>query len=231
MMWKPSSIRSAAFLAFCTILLCISVPFVQSDTAYITTIPAYDEECFVIGSPAAGGTLEGNFDHLDDELSPEPLSIVIIDTKEERVMYRSRRRGTSGVFKVDLKPDQKISLCLQNGIITAGRGQKSKSARTHDGEDRVIGFEYTVTPKDENQEAHSQNERNTKAAFELQRGLGNLINHHQYMRMREGKHREIVEKTFNHLLCWVVLEGVTVLGIAGAQIIYFRNFLERRRYM
>lgn len=231
MMWKPSSIRSAACFSVCTIVVCISIPFVQGGTAYITTIPAYDEECFVIGSPAAGGTFEGNFDHLDDELSPEPLSIVIIDAKEERVMYRSRRRGTSGSFKVGLKPDQKVSLCFQNGIITAGRGQKSKSARTHDGKDRIIGFEYTVTPKDENTEAHTQNERNKKAAIELQRGLGNLMNHHQYMRTREGLHREIVERIFARLMWWVVLEAITVLAIAGAQIMYFRNFLERRRYM
>jgi hypothetical protein len=214
-------------------VLCITIPLIQIvDAAYIVSIPAYDESCFVIGSPgAAGGTLHGNFDHLNDEQSSEPLSVVVIDTKAETVLYRSRRRATEGIFKITLKPDQKVNLCLQNGIVTAGRGRKSKSTRAHDGEDRIVGFEFSVEPKDENKEAHSQNDKNQKVASELQRGLKNLINHHQYMRMREGKHREVVESTFSRLMWWVVFEAITVAAVAGLQIIYLRNFLERKHYM
>lgn len=233
MIRKPSSRRSTAFLAFFTIASCLTIQFGQLvDAAYVVSVPAYDEECFVIMSPGSlGGTLHGNFDYLNDELNAEPVSVVVIDAKEEHVLYRSRRRANEGIFRITLKPDQKVNLCLQNGIVTAGRGKKSRSARTHDGEERVIGFEYRVEAKDENAEIHNQNDRNRKAAGELQRGLSNLINHHQYMRTREGKHREIVEKTFGHLMWWVVFESITVIAIAGAQILYFRNFLERRRYM
>lgn len=70
-----------------------------------------------------------------------------------------------------------------------------------------------------------------KAVTDLTRALGNLVHHHTYMRVREGKHREVIESTFGQLMWWVILEGVLVVGIAGAQILYFRNFLERRRYM
>ena len=224
---------STFFFAFLAIVVCNILPFTQVvDAAYIVSIPAKDEECYVIGSPgAAGGTLVGNFDHLDDELSPEPLSVVIIDYKEEHVLFRSRRRSTEGVFRVNLKPNQKVNLCLQNGLVTAGRGRKSPSARSHDGQDRTVGFEYSVDVKDENQEVHSQHDKNMKAATDLRRTLGSLINHHQYMRTREGKHREVVEKTFSQLMWWVIVEAIMVVGIAGAQIMYFRNFLERRRYM
>ena len=225
-----------AFFVFLAIAVCSSItPFntqVVVDAAYVVSIPAKDEECYVIRSPgAAGGTLHGNFDLLDDGLSAEHLSVVIIDHKEEHVLFRSRRRASEGVFRVNLKPNQKVNLCLQNGLVTAGRGRKSPSARSHDGQDRIVGFEYSVDVKDENQEVHSQHEKNMKAATELTRAFGNLVNHHQYMRTREGKHRELVEKTFGHLMWWVILEGIMVVGVAGAQIMYFRNFLEKRRYM
>jgi len=204
----------------------------MADAAYVVSIPSYDEECYIIGSPgAAGGTLHGNFDFLNDELSAEPVSVVIIDTKEEHVLYRSKRRATEGIFRITLKPDQKVNLCLQNGIVTAGRGRKSKSARTHDGKDRIIGFDYSVERKDENKEIHTQNDKNQDIASDILRGLGNLINHHQYMRHREFKHRALVETTFSRLMWWVVLEGITVAAIAGLQILYLRNFLERRRYL
>jgi len=228
-----SSRRSTAFLALLAIVSCITISFGQIvDAAYIVSIPEKQEECFVIASPgAAGGTLFGNFDYLNDEISAEPLSVVIIDNKEEHVLFRSRRRATEGAFRINLKPDQKVNLCLQNGIVTAGRGRKTPSARKHDGEIRVVGFEFTVDVKDENAEAHSQHQRNEKSAYELKRALSNLINHHQYMRTREGKHREVVETTFSQLMWWAVAEGISVVVIAGLQILYLRNFLERRRYM
>jgi len=208
------------------------LPSFTVHAAYIVSIPAKDEECYLINSPgAAGGTLIGNFDHLDDEISSDPLSVVIIDYKEEHVLFRSRRRATEGIFRVNLKPDQKVNLCLQNGLVTAGRGRKSPTARSHDGLERNIGFEYSVDIKDEKQEVHSQNDKNTQAAKDLRRQLGNLINHHQYMRMREMKHREVVEMTFTQLMRWCVLEAFFVLTIAVGQIMYFHNFLERRRYM
>jgi len=233
MIRKPSSRRFTAFLTFCTIVSCITISFCHIvDASYIASIPAYEEECYIIGPQGEnGGILHGHFEYLNDQLSVEPVSVVIIDIKEEHVLYRSRRRAKDGSFSISIKPDQKVNLCLQNGLVTAGRGKKSISSRKHDGENRVFGFDYEVKARDVNSEIHSVNEKNTKAAYELQRALTNLINHHSYMRTRETKHREVVEGTFSQLMWWVGIEGVTVVAIAGLQILYLRNFLERRRYL
>lgn len=215
------------------IVTCLVMLFPQIiDAAYVVSVPAKDEQCFIIASPgAAGGLLYGNFDHLDDSISSEPLAVVVIDAKEEHVLFRSRRRATEGSFRVNLKANQKVNLCLQNGLVTAGRGRKSPTARSHDGKPRTVGFAYTVEATDENQHIHTQHDRNKRAAGELVRSMANLMTHHQYMRARENTHREVVEQTFTQLMWWVVLESVVVIAIAGAQIMYFRNFLERRRYM
>ena len=232
MIRKPFGRQFLALFALVSLCLTTRIPHFGADAAYVVTIPAHDEECFLLASPGvAGGTLYGNFDHLSDKLSNEPVSVVILDADKETVLFRSRRRAAEGIFRITLKPEQRVNLCLQNGLITAGRGKRSKSTRKHDGEPRVIGFEYSVEVIDENKQVHTQNEKNERAAKELHRGLLNLINHHQYMRIREGAHREVVESTFSSLMWWVVLEGIVVIAIAAIQILYFKNFLERRRYM
>ena len=201
------------------------------DAALVASVPAKDEECYYIRPPTGKtGILYGNYDHLDDDLSSDVVSVVVIDYEEEHVLYRSRRRASEGHFKVKLKADQKVALCLQNGLTTAGRGRVSKQ-ELHDGKDRTIGFSFYIDVKDEAQELKEQNSRLIDASQDLTRQLGNLINHHEYMRTREANHRELVEATFSQLLIWVIVEAIAVIVIAGGQIMYLRRFLEKRRYM
>mmetsp|Transcript_13871 Transcript_13871/g.32323 ORF Transcript_13871/g.32323 Transcript_13871/m.32323 type:complete len:236 (-) Transcript_13871:212-919(-) len=233
MIQMSSSRRSTAILTFLAILSYITISFVQNvDAAYVVSIEAKDEQCFVIASPgAAGGTLDGSYLYLSDSLTAEPLSVVVIDLEKGHVLHRSRRHATDGKFRISLKPDQKVNFCLQNGIVTAGRGNKRVSTREHDGEDRVVSFSYDVEVKNENSDIHSQNDKNQKIANELDRAIKNLVNHHQGMRVRESMHREVVESTFGQLFLWLVVECIAVTAIAGIQILYFRRFLERRRYI
>ena len=201
------------------------------DAALVASIPAKDEECYYIRPPTGKtGVLYGNYDHLDDDLSSDVVSVVVIDYEHEHVLYRSRRRASEGHFKVKLKEDQKVALCLQNGLTTAGRGRVSKQD-LHDGKDRTVGFSFYIDIKDEAQELKEQNTRLIDASQDLTRQLGNLINHHEYMRTREANHRELVEATFSQLLIWVIVEAFAVVIIAGGQIMYLRRFLEKRRYM
>lgn len=222
---------SSLELVFC-LLLTSFIFYHPVEASYAVTVPAKDEACFDLTSPPGrAGILYGNYDHLDDELSSDPVSVVLIDSEKQHVLYRSKRRSSEGEFKVEIKADQKVTLCIQNGIVTAGRGRKTPSDRNHDGEDRTIGFSFSVEPKNEAMEIKTKNDKILETALDLTRELRNLYNHHEYMRTRESKHRELVEMTFSQLMKWVILEGVTVIVIAGGQILYFRRFLERRRYM
>ena len=65
----------------------------------------------------------------------------------------------------------------------------------------------------------------------LFRELGRLRDHYTYMRAREALHRETVEETFSRLMSWSILEGAAVITVALGQIVYFRRFLEQRRYI
>jgi hypothetical protein len=223
---QPFSTRQGLISAFVFFTFCLTT---FATAAYITSVAPKDEECFFIPAPPGGkgGTLHGNFDLLDDAVSPDPLSVVVIDYQEEHVLYRSRRRSKEGIFKVVLKPNQKVNLCLQNGIVTAGRGRKAPSERMHDGLDRTIGFVFNVEPKNEAQELKTQSDKIVQAARDLTREIKNLYNHHEYMRTREAKHREVVEQTFSQLMYWIILEGFTVILIAAGQV----SCMHRRRLL
>ena len=227
---KSLLIMTALFVILQTLLSPFNL-LAAVDAALVASIPAKDEECYYIRPPTGKtGILYGNYDHLDDDLSSDVVSVVVIDYEHEHVLYRSRRRASEGHFKVKLKADQKVALCLQNGLTTAGRGRVSKQD-LHDGKDRTVGFSFYIDVKDEAQELKEQNTRLIDASQDLTRQLGNLINHHEYMRTREANHRELVEATFSQLLIWVIVEAFAVVIIAGGQIMYLRRFLEKRRYM
>lgn len=85
------------------------------------------------------------------------------------------------------------------------------TARKHDGLDRTVGFQFSVEPNNEAKELLSQNERIIQATQDLTREITNLKNHHEFMRTREAKHREVVEQTFSQLMFWMILEAFTVV--------------------
>ena len=43
--------------------------------------------------------------------------------------------------------------------------------------------------------------------------------------------REVTEETFSELLTWTIVEAVALVVVSFGQVLYFRRFLEKRRYM
>lgn len=200
------------------------------NAAYIVKVPAKDEECFSVSYPNSAATVWGNYEHLDDDRSSSPLSLVIIDDSTERTLFRSRRGDGEGNFKIDMRKDQRVSICVQNGIVTTGR-RKTPQPKRHDGLERNVGLQFAVEARNEKIELANQNDKLVNAAEGLKREISNLQSHHEYMRTRESMHRTIVETTFTQLSFWALIESATVILVAAGQVLYFRRFLEKRRYI
>ena len=226
------SCRGGGALVFLwTIFLLASMASLPCDASYIVTVKPKTEECFGISSPLGPSTLFGNFDLIDDNLTPGPMSVVILDASNDRNMYRSARNIREGMFKLQLNKDQKVNICVRNGVEEIHKNRHKQNSKRHDGFDRTVGLQFDLDQRDENLELRNQNSKLIGAATSLARELGNLQDHHDYMRAREAKHRSTVEGTFSQLLGWALLEGAVVVLVAGGQILYFQRFLERRHYM
>ena len=229
---RPSSL--ASFASLLSFLLLLSQHLQPCSGSFVLTVPPLEEECFIIRAHSQRASiLTGNFDVLDDTLPADPVSVVIMDTSNDRMRYRSPRLATEGTFKVNLDAKQRMAICVQNGIRrlrTPSRGTV-KDQKHIDDLDRNVGLEFLVEPRNEHVELKNANSKLMDAATGLRQKLRDLRSHHVYMKSREGKHRRIAEKTFSQLLVWCLMEAVIIILIAVGQIMYFRRFLEKRRYM
>jgi emp24/gp25L/p24 family/GOLD len=216
--------------------------------AFVLTVPPLEEECFIIRSHAQRkSTLTGNFDLLDDTLPSEPVTVVILDTKTQRMRYRSPRLATEGTFTIQLDASQRMALCVQNGVRksylhrpggyhhrrpNANDVEDSSKPPPHiDGFDRSVGLEWQVEARNEALELQSQTSKLFNGAMGLKQRLRDLMSHQEYIKAREGKHRKVTEQTFSQLLVWVIIEALLLILMAIGQVLYFRRFLEKRRMM
>ena len=225
---------------------------VYTEAAFIVKVTPHNEECFhIYSSHQHFGTLYGNFELLDDETlkaipttaRPSPLqdavSLIVLDSENQRTLFRSRRGRPNGSFTVSLKPQQRIQLCIQNGVwSSAGGGGGGRNTGRHKiingnggGKTHTVGFHVTFEATDPVVELQMANKNLLTSSQSLHRELTRLQDHYTYMRAKEATHRETVEQTFSRLMAWVLLQGLVVIVVAAAQIMYFRRFLERRRYI
>jgi len=162
-----------------------------------------------------------------------PISLIVLDGTTQRTLFRSRRGSDHGTFRVSLKSKQKVHICIQNGLWNAGG--KKKISRNPNApeltEEHLVGIQYTFEETNPVVELQLTNAKLVTATKTVYQELSRLQDHYLYIRTREATHRETVEKTFTRLMTWVLLQGSVVIVVAGAQVLYFRRFLERRRYI
>jgi len=176
-----------------------------------------DEQCFVIRAPP-NSLISGNWDVLEDNLSPDPVKFKVLEGDNMDVLYESDQGDSEDTFRVQVKEGGRFNVCVQNGI----------DYESEDELDRSVGLDVRVSPLPP-QEGGAQTLLYT--AETLHEKLWNLKNHHDYMRNRESAHRQTTEETFTNVVRWSLLEFVVLLGIAISQIVALRVFFERKRYI
>lgn len=227
-----------------TLLLLYTVHF--STSVVIFSIPPHQEECVIIRNAASkqGAPtryLEGNFEQIDDKqyMGAGPLVVFIMDGKQEKQLYSSKQKS-SGSFRVALPGSndetKKYWLCIQNhNDDLVAEDDSPDDDKSHDGHTRTVGVSYTVTEDlmqassfEQVQVSEHTNQWLEKAGA-IRTQIKNLMNHHEYMRVREAAHRQVTENTFAEILKWSLVEAMIVLSVAAGQVFYFRHYLERKR--
>eukprot|EP00568_Trieres_chinensis_P019797 CAMPEP_0183322964 /NCGR_PEP_ID=MMETSP0160_2-20130417/73195_1 /TAXON_ID=2839 ORGANISM="Odontella Sinensis, Strain Grunow 1884" /NCGR_SAMPLE_ID=MMETSP0160_2 /ASSEMBLY_ACC=CAM_ASM_000250 /LENGTH=192 /DNA_ID=CAMNT_0025490249 /DNA_START=56 /DNA_END=631 /DNA_ORIENTATION=- len=190
--------------------------------AMSVTVESRGEECFVIRSPSGRQhSISGNFDCLDDGLSPRPVSVRLYDPKM-RAIWTSRPDTSEGSFRV--VGEGRYQLCISNGI----KQDHDKDAGQADGLDRTIGFavrvrdlieerrEMIMSKKKEQakegggdkeiEEAKSKSVEKAQMmgtlTEDLVERLNSLRDHQAFLRERDEIHRDLAESTFGLLIRW-----------------------------
>ena len=187
------------------------------NASFVLQVGTDDEQCFVIRAPP-NSLISGNFDVLEDNLSPDPVSVKILEGSNMNTLYVSERGVSEDLFRVQVRDGGRLYVCVQNGI----------DHESEDELDRKVGIDIRVSslPKED-----SATQRLLNAAEQLSYKILDLQNHQDYMRNREAAHRQVTEETFTYVVRWSLLEFAVLLGVAVAQIIALRVFFERKRYI
>ena len=102
---------------------------------------------------------------------------------------------------------------------------------------RTVGFQYRLERLSQRTGDDPLDPHNQKVqvwldnAGNVNREMSALMDHFAYAKRREADQREIVEATFSEIMTWTIIEAVAVCGVALGQVLYFRMFLEKKRYM
>jgi len=164
---------------------------------------------------------------LDDELSADPLVVMLQDSNGD-TRWHSEHGQTEGTFFLETEGGR-YSLCIVNGF----EGGDDLTAN-NDGMARTVGFALRVTPLQfatpEGAEELKTSEL-LSATARLNVGFQTMEDHQSYLKNREIQHRNLVEKTFQRVVLWTVIEAVVLVIVATGQVTYLKTFFEKRSYL
>jgi len=170
----------------------------------------------------------GNFDALDDELSADPIGVVLYDARQTPI-WRSERQASEGFFSVS--GTGRFELCIQNGSM----GSDDYVAE-QDGKEREVGFAIRVGLPSRGLEGEAGPDDRLNAHLiqlsdKLIEGLQTMTDHQEYMREREYRHTALADVTFNRVVQWTVLEAIVLALISLGQVLYLKKFFEVKTYL
>lgn len=196
--------------------------------SWILTIPPYDEECYLLRTGSTKpGILAGNFELIDDHRYDANPLLVYVMQEPSTLVYQSDLQRSRDTFEVALDANEKYWLCLQNS--SHGPLETRDEGEHPDNLTRQVGFHYEVRAVEKVKEISSQTQVWLQHSGVIHQSLRNLLQHHDYMRVRESNHRDVTEKTFSDVLRWTLAEAGVVTAVAIGQVLYFRRFLEKRQ--
>jgi hypothetical protein len=167
---------------------------------------------------------------LDDELSADPLMVILQDSNGDTV-WHSEHGHSEGTFLLETEGGR-YSLCIINGLEGG-----DDMAANNDGMPRTVGFALRVTPlqfalrpgEDGAEDLHTS--ELLSASTKLMEGFRTMEDHQIYLRNREIQHRNLVEKTFQRVVMWTIIEAFVLITVATGQVTYLKKFFERRSYL
>merc|ERR1719343_1928878 len=209
-----SALWSCLELLLRSILLVATLTsFRAVNASYAISISAGTEECFLFLIPSNVGktsTVSGSFEVLHDDLDSNELEVKITDLKTSSPLYEVPLGTLEGDFKLEnLKASSKFKICFNV--------RYHNPARTlDDGESGPDGERASHL---------------AEKAWEIHQDWDILQDHFDFLRNREGIHFEMNAGIMRRLAHWTYIEAALVIIMAVGQVMYWKKFFEKRRYL
>ena len=170
----------------------------------------------------------GSYEVLNDDVDAYELAVKIAGFDNGESLYESLDGSQEGDFTLDrVKPSSKFSLCFQN------------NAEDDDEENEFdVGFNLrfdkqptrTMDDEVEGPDGEKASQLIDKAA-KIHQDWNILQDHFDFLRQRESIHFGMNQQIMNRLSKWTYIEIFLVISISVSQVLYWKKFFEKRRYL
>lgn len=217
---------------FLLLLLLVKNIFILNAVAsYVVSIEPDSEECFEYMAPANSSSrmlITGTFELLNEDVDSYELSVKVASLNDGESLYESNVGIQGGDFNLkSLKSSTKFSICFQNNSPTddidnefdLGFNIRFEKVPTRTLDDAVSG------PDDERASALIEQ------ASKIHQDWNILSDHFDFLRNREGIHFRMINSIMNRLSFWTYIQVFLVITMSACQVLYWKRFLEKRRYL
>jgi len=226
---RPSPCNHLVLLIMSLLLVTFS-SFKAVDASYAISIDPGSEECYIFLTPSDVGstsTISGSFEVLHDDVDSYELAVKIANLDTHESMHEVPSGTQEGDFKLEhLKASSKFSICFQN-----------QASPDDDENDFDVGFNVRfhepVRTLDDG-ESGPDGERASQLiekASEVHQDWEILQDHFEFLRNREGIHYSMNDEIMTRLTRWTEIEALLVIIMAVGQVMYWKKFFEKRRYL
>ena len=216
---KTLCFRCRISLLLLLLLFSLQLPRLQA-VSVVLTVPAGEEECYMVRVPFHS-TVHGNYNILEDHLRPDQVVVFVAEAESGKRLYSSKFGKDHGSFQLKDVETKRFQVCVQNSVASR--------KRKFDTLERNVGLSIEVEPP-----SSDHFDEKTRAlqdySEKVYSAVNDLAGHFKFRKMRESKHRQLVEQIFVELLQWTVAEGVFVALLALGQITYLRKAVSRYVY-
>ena len=159
------------------------------------------------------------------------IKATVTDDASKKLVWESKPGQTEGTFRIEVEPSR-YSLCFASDI-----SKQQQQDEESDQDYTSVGFSMRWIPPpralpegEEGPEAKRALELVETASL-VDQDWQNLLDHYDFIRMRESHHRELIEAIFTRLWKWTLVEAILVVFMAFLQVMYLKKFFEQRRYL
>ena len=172
-------------------------------------------------------SFSGSFEVLHDDVDSYELSVKIANADTGESLYEVPSGTQEGDFRLEkIEASTRFSLCFQNN---------SEDDDEENEFDLGFNIRFHMPPRTlEEGGSGPDGERASQLvqkAAQIHEDWYTLQDHFDFLRNREGIHYRMNEEIMNRLSLWIYIEAFLVIGMAMGQIMYWKKFFEKRRYL
>lgn len=167
---------------------------------------------------------------MDDDTDGTMIKATVTNDANKKIIWESKPEETEGTFRIEVEEPSRYSLCFASSDASEQDEESEKEYAS-------VGFSLRWIPPPR---ALPEGEEGPEAKRALQlvetaslvdQDWQDLLDHYDFLRMRESHHRELIEAIFTRLWKWTLVEAILVVFMAFLQVMYLKKFFEQRRYL